>query len=142
MDGVFIFDIISPLQDEQTRHRAKQQTNSPTSCIAVEGSQNKIPTVSTWRSFWNPVTKLSTVVISFLMRRTDGQYGRKREVHVQRWYPLSSIRSLLASAGLTVRGFHNADDFGPVTRETSWIKFIAQKRTTPPASFRTDRKSS
>jgi SAM-dependent methyltransferase len=126
LDGFFIFDIIVALQDEQPRQRATQLMNSPTGCPAAEGIPKQSTVYSHWQSFWNPVARLSTVAISFIMRRTNGDYIRTRELHVQRWHSVSLIISLLEKTGFVLRGLHNAEDFGPVTNVTPWVKFVAQ----------------
>src|SRR5262249_27320424 len=130
VDGVYIFDIIIPLQEERPRQRAVLRRSSSTSAsdLAAEGFPKKTFVQSSWKSAFDPVKRISTVEIGFLMRRPNGEFERKKEVHVQRWHSLSSIRSLLAQSGLSLLGIHNAENFGPVTNRSPWVKFIAQNR--------------
>ena len=127
LDGYLIFDIIVALQDEQSRRGARQRLNIPCSCVAAEGSLLKTPAQSVWNSVWNPQTRLNTVQIRFLVRR-HGENKQLHELHVQRWHSLPAIRALVARSGLQLRGVHDAEDFGPVSPATSWVKCVAQKK--------------
>jgi len=128
LDGYLIFDIIVALQEEQPRRGSRQRLNIPYSCVAADGSLLKIPAQSVWNSVWNPQTRLNTVQIRFRVRRRHGESTEMHELHVQRWHSLSAIRGLIARSGLQLRGVHDAEDFGPVSPATSWIKCVAQKK--------------
>jgi hypothetical protein len=72
-----------------------------------------------------PARRLS--VVDMRLTRAPASAGRKewREVHVQRWYPLSMVRDLARRAGLRVCEVEDLDRDCPATDASHWVHFVA-----------------
>jgi SAM-dependent methyltransferase len=55
----------------------------------------------------------------------------RREIHVQRGYPILLVARLLAQAGLTLRGVHDFHTLGPATSRSRRVVYVALKAGTP-----------
>ncbi len=111
-NGHFIFDLIVRRFDASRSHHAVQHIVFP-------------DVRAIWRSYWEPRAGLSIVKMTFSLRR-NGSCSLTSEVHVQRWYSLSSLKAILLASGFRLRGIHDAEDMRPITRMTSWVRFVAQ----------------
>jgi len=110
--GHFLFDMILAPRHSRARE--------------AEVHVLKAPGVLTrWAVTWNARQRRSRVEMLYWLRSRSGRWYRTREVHVQRWYSLPQICSVLARAGFVVRGVHDMETFRAATPETAWAKFVA-----------------
>ncbi|MEN8762103.1 MAG: class I SAM-dependent methyltransferase [Thiogranum sp.] len=82
---------------------------------------------SRWTVTTDPRRNFSVVEIRSLFPTSAGTIRRETEVHIQRWYPVSTIRTLLHKAGLTLRGMLDMGTHQPAGKTSTWVKFIARK---------------
>jgi SAM-dependent methyltransferase len=116
-DGHLLFDMIVPppgIHERQTRvHRFR-----------LPGI------VSRWTTSWNTDTRRSVVRMEFAVEPASGPPRTATEVHVQRWYPLRAITSLLRRLGFVLLGVRDMLTLRPIDRTTHWMKFVAGKART------------
>ncbi len=84
-------------------------------------------THANWLVTMDGPRSLSRVEMFWLCRGRDGRLRRWREVHLQRWYPLTWLCRVLHSCGLSVRGVHNATSYEPASARTFWAHLVACK---------------
>lgn len=82
---------------------------------------------SRWTVTTDPRRKFSVVEIRSLFPTAAGTIRRETEVHIQRWYPVPTIRTLLHKAGLSLRGMLDMGMHQPAGKTSTWVKFIARK---------------
>lgn len=82
-----------------------------------------------WISYWNiqtyPEKSLSRVRITV----TDNHKHSKHvsEIHVQRWYPLEVISTLLQKTGFSLIECFDLEKLKPANQDSYWIQFCAKK---------------
>lgn len=112
--GHLIFDMISAPAGGTARQQIMQQ-------VRVPGLS------STWRICWSPRRRWSIVTMLYTLDRDAKKPVSRREVHIQRWYPLSFVKKAIMSAGFRIRGIHETETSLPATKDSGWLRYIAQK---------------
>lgn len=112
--GYLIFDMIAGVQNGHGLRRNVITTKMP-------------GVLSKWIAVWNPDKRVSMVNLHIVFKNKTGDYRRMHEVHLQRWYPVSTMDTLLAKSGFHLRGIHDVETFSPATNRTFWVKYIAKK---------------
>jgi SAM-dependent methyltransferase len=113
--GHLIFDVITGGTDDRGWQHAVQEISTPNAD-------------SRWDIAWSPRERLSVVKISHEMRTRRGLTRNVSEVHRQRWYPLSVLKSIVKDTGLETKGIHEMTAFSVASCESFWIKYIAGNR--------------
>lgn len=120
--GYFVFDL-------NTRRRFAEGWGN-TSLIAADRDD----LFGAYRSWFEPTTGLSPLILTFFLRREDDDacWERFDEEHVERAYELEDVEQALAAAGLQtveVRAFHDADGTlaGRGSEESERVVFFAQR---------------
>jgi SAM-dependent methyltransferase len=55
------------------------------------------------------------------------QWTCAREVHVQRWWSLTALKSVLPATGFLLLGLHRLGDHGPAARGDRWVQVVARR---------------
>jgi SAM-dependent methyltransferase len=113
-DGHLLFDMIVPPPAHHERKTVIQWFRFP-------------GIVSRWTTSWSTDARRSVVHMEFDLEQPSGETRRVTEVHVQRWYPLRVIASLLHRLGFVLLGVRDMLTLRPIDRTTHWIKFVAGK---------------
>lgn len=113
--GHFVFDVITGAGERMRGKTIRQR-------FRISDAE------ANWLTTMDGQKKLSRVEMLWLSRAQDGRLRRWREVHLQRWLPLTGLCRLLSQCGLFVRGIHDAASFEPATARTFWAHLVACKR--------------
>jgi SAM-dependent methyltransferase len=127
--GYFVFDL-------NTRRRFAEGWGN-TSLIAADRDD----LFGAYRSWFEPDTGLSPLILTFFLRREDEDacWERFDEEHVERAYELEEVERTLTAAGLRtieIRTFHDAEGTlgGRGTEESERVVFFAQRLPSFPQS--------
>ena len=112
--GHFIADVITGAGERSHKRRVRQRIRLPNAS-------------STWLVTMDGPRGVSRVEMLWLSRGEGGRPRRWREVHLQRWHPLTSICRLLHRCDLSVRGVHNVASYAPASARTFWAHLVACK---------------
>jgi len=112
--GHFVADVITGAGERKHTRRIRQRVRL-------------LNASSSWLVTMDGPRGVSRVEMSWLGKGKDGRLRRWREVHLQRWHPLSWICRLLRQYGLLVRGVHNVASYAPATARTFWAHLVARK---------------
>jgi hypothetical protein len=123
--GYFVFDL-------NTRRRFAEGWGN-TSLIAADRDD----LFGAYRSWFEPATGLSPLILTFFLRRDDGCWERFDEEHVERAYELAEVARILTDTGfrtIEIRSFHDAGGSlgGQGTEESERIVFFAQRAPSTP----------
>jgi ubiquinone/menaquinone biosynthesis C-methylase UbiE len=80
----------------------------------------------TWRSEYDPETRLCRIAMHFQVQTPTGT-REFHETHVQRGYPLEEIRGLLDAAGFEVPGIYQGLGFRTATERSDRAYFVARR---------------
>jgi hypothetical protein len=112
--GWLIFDVLAG----RTMARGAQRADSQ---ISIPGADTR------WRLRTNARRGLSAVEVTI---RADDSLDPgiwRKEVHLQRWFPLDTVCLLLRRAGFELRDAFEVDTLRPATRASIWLKIVARK---------------
>lgn len=112
--GHLLFDLITGGRDRGPRSTVIQEIRLPDA-------------TSRWTVTTDPRRRMSVVEIRSLLPTAAGTVRRETEVHIQKWYPVATIRMLLRKAGLSLRGMLDMGTHQPARKTSAWVKFIARK---------------
>jgi SAM-dependent methyltransferase len=112
--GHFIFDLITGAGERNRRRIIRQR-------FQVSNAQ------ANWLITMDGPRRVSRVEMLWSCIGRNGQIRRWREVHQQRWYPLTLLCGLLQRCGLAVLGIHNTTSFEPASERTFWAHLVARK---------------
>jgi SAM-dependent methyltransferase len=112
--GHFIADLITGAGERMHTRCIRQRIRLPNAS-------------SNWVVTMNGPRGESRVEMSWLSKGENGRPRRWREVHLQKWHPLTWMCRLLQRCGLSVRGVHNADSYEPASARTFWVHLVACK---------------
>lgn len=83
-----------------------------------------------WLSFWNvqtyPDRHLSRVSVTVKNDQDPGKHIS--EIHLQRWYPVETISSLLAQSGFSVVEVFDLERLKPADTDSYWVQFLVKKQ--------------
>jgi SAM-dependent methyltransferase len=118
--GHFAFDL-------NTRRRFAEGWGN-TSLIAADRSD----LFGAYRSWFEPSSGLSPLILTFFLRGDDGCWERFDEEHVERAYGLDEVEQTLTAVGfrmIEIRAFHDATGTlgGRGTEESERVVFFAQR---------------
>jgi SAM-dependent methyltransferase len=113
----FIADVITGAGERKHTRRIRQR-------IRLSNAS------STWLVTMDGPRGVSRVEMLWLSKGEDGRARRWREVHLQRWHPLSWICRVLYGCGLSVRGVHNVASYEPASARTFWAHLVVRKYLT------------
>jgi SAM-dependent methyltransferase len=82
---------------------------------------------ATWRIVTRADGAGSVVHMRTCTGGTDGARECWREVHVQRWWPLSLVAELLARTGFDWLGAYRPYDSAPFTSTDRWVQIVARR---------------
>jgi SAM-dependent methyltransferase len=121
--GYFVFDL-------NTRRRFAEGWGN-TTLIAVDRDD----LFGAYRSWFEPATGLSPLILTFFVRRDDDEtcWERFDEEHIERAYDLEDVERALVGSGLEVielRTFHDADGVlgGRGSEESERVVFFARRK--------------
>ena len=112
--GLLVFDLVTGAAWQGAPLRLVQRLRRPAF-------------VATWRIRTRPARRLSIVEICIRDLRQATTLPGRREVHVQRWYPLALVRELTRRAGLTVREVRDLDGDRRATAASHWVHVVATR---------------
>ena len=84
--GILIFDF-------NTVHKYKKIGDSTI-------AETRDDSAFVWNNFYDKATKLNQYDVTFFSKKSDGNYERFDETHLQRGYTLSEIKSCIETAGM------------------------------------------
>jgi len=113
--GHFIADVITGAGERKRTRRIRQRIRLPNAS-------------SSWLVTMDGPRGVSRVEMLWLRKGEDGRLRRWREVHLQRWHPLTWICRLLNRCGLSVRAVHDAASYAPASARTFWAHLVACKQ--------------
>ena len=87
--GFFLFDVNTP-------YRFAKVYGSQTFSFVAEDA------AYIWENSYDPQEQMNTYDVHFFLRRPDGTYDRREEVHEERAYPQLTLTVMLENAGFTV----------------------------------------
>ncbi len=111
--GLFVFDV-------NAARRLSQMTETS---IFLEGPGWTFIEQNTF----DPASAIWEITVTGFIRRRGELYRRFREVHRERAYSESEMRSALTGAGFTVRAAYAAFGLEPADHETARIYFVGQR---------------
>jgi SAM-dependent methyltransferase len=121
--GYFVFDL-------NTRRRFAEGWGNTTILAA-----DRDDLFGAYRSWFEPQSNLSPLVVTFFLRRQDDEdcWERFDEEHVERAYDLDEVEATLSAAGLCLvelRAFHDGSGTlgGRGSEESERVVFFAQRR--------------
>ena len=85
-NGLFIFDF-------NTVHKYKKIGDSTI-------AETRDDSAFVWNNFYDKATKLNQYDVTFFSKKSDGNYERFDETHLQRGYTLSEIKSCIEATGM------------------------------------------
>jgi SAM-dependent methyltransferase len=112
--GRLVFDVITGAGESGRSRRLRQRITLP-------------GTLATWRMRTDGRRYRSCVEMRWCssdMRRSEETW---REVHCQRWYPLSWLCALLDKCGLNVCGIRDVVSYEPASSRTWWAHFVVRR---------------
>ncbi|SFK57054.1 Methyltransferase domain-containing protein [Nitrosomonas aestuarii] len=82
-----------------------------------------------WMSFWNiqtyPDKNLSRVQIT--VKKNQKSSVHFSEIHLQRWYPLEVVLTLLKQSGFSLVEIFDLEELKTADNKSYWIQFLARK---------------
>jgi SAM-dependent methyltransferase len=92
------------------------------------------PIEYSWRSRYDPLTRICTVDMEFTVHRGDLK-EEFREVHVQRAYDVEEVNSMLRSAGLEPLADYHAYTLNPTRRRSDRIFWVCRRPHLDPPPY-------
>jgi SAM-dependent methyltransferase len=69
----------------------------------------------------------TVVDMRWLTPSTHGRAAIRREIHIQRWYPLPVLCQLVTEVGLRVKGIHEMATYRRASPGSFWVHFVVCK---------------
>ena len=115
--GIFIFDVYTIKKLSQRWEKNKKCIDFGNLHVCCRDSFDK-------------QMLINTLYLDLFLKNQNGKYERFNEVHKERGYSLSDLRSWLEKVGFKFKGMYNALTFDKPTKESNRVYFVAQKSPT------------
>lgn len=113
--GLFIFDL-------NTRYKFRELMGNTT--IAESGEDASF----IWDNFFDEATGRNEYDLTLFIRRENGLYERRVEVHEEQGYTLEEVRGFLAAGGMEFVRVFDADTGGEPTDTSERVFFVAREK--------------
>lgn len=112
--GLFLFDL-------NTIHKYRDEIGNTT--IAENNERASF----IWENTYEEEHRINEYLVTFFIEEQDGLYRKYEELHTQRGYEISEVRSLIRQAGMKLLDVFDSETLQPGTEGSARLLFVAQE---------------
>ncbi|MBR2258156.1 MAG: class I SAM-dependent methyltransferase [Blautia sp.] len=111
--GLFVFDMNTPCAYRQIGEMTIAENREDSSFI--------------WENFFDEDSGINEYALTLFLKRQDGLYEKKEEVHNQRAYAKEEVFKMLQKANLEILAIYDAYTLDPPREDSTRLTFIARE---------------